>query len=62
MVDATAEMIISVGSVVVELEVEAGAFRFRCVVQFPGSLGFLSSEAVFDVVVLVLAVFGLDKF
>ena len=42
----------------VELEVESGVFRFRFVVPFPGSVGFLSSEVVFD----VLAVFGLDVF
>ena len=58
MVDATAETIISVDSVMEELEVESGAFRFRFVEPFPGSAGFLSSEVVFD----VLAVFGLDAF
>ena len=62
MVDATAEIIISMGSVIVELEVESGGFRFRFAVPFPGSLGFLSSEVVFEVAVLVLAVFGLDEF
>ena len=62
MVDATAETIISVDSVMEELEVESGAFRFRLVVLFPGSLGFLSSEGVFEVAVLAFAVFGLDAF
>ena len=40
------------------VELESGVFRFRFVVPFPGSVGFLSSEVVFD----VLAVFGLDVF
>ena len=62
MVDATAEIIISVGSVIGGLEVESIAFRLRFAVPFPGNLGFFSSKVVFEVAVFVLAVCGLNEF
>jgi hypothetical protein len=45
----------SVDSVAEGLEPESGAFRFGFTAPFPRSLGFFSSELVFEFVVLALA-------